>query len=323
VIGKCDETMEARMSEAVWLEIALNGPWSRDRQPNIPVQAQEIVDTALACVGEGASIVHFHAYDAISGRQRDEYEIYAPIIERIRARCDVICYGTLPFAGSVDSAQALSAPERFNAVERLAQAGLIEWSVVDPGSTNISHYSDIEADREGFVYANPESHVRYGLELAQRHALTPSYAIYEPGFMRLGAALHRRYPGAPTPVYRLMFSQGIAFGFPPTPWALEAYTKLLDHEHPGAPWMVAGLSVELGPVLELAVARGGHVRVGLEDAPIGCPLDNLTITRAARQRIEAAGRCLASPKEVRGRLSTLPLFPTVQSPCIPCKPTPY
>lgn len=292
------------MSLPTWLEVAINGPWSRTRQPNIPVTADEIVEAALACAGEGASIIHFHAYDPVSGRQRDDYEIYAPIIERIRSRADVICYGTLPFAGSVDSPQPLNAAQRFGAVDQLVRAGLIEWSVVDPGSTNISHYADMDSGKEGFVYANPESHIRHGLALAQHHGITPSYAIYEPGFMRLGAALHRQFPGAPTPIYRLMFSQTIAFGFPPTSWALESYLKLLVQEHAGAPWMIAGLGVELEGLIEEAVELGGHVRVGLEDSPMGCPHHNLQLVRQARQRIEAAGGRLAEAQQVRARLHT-------------------
>jgi 3-keto-5-aminohexanoate cleavage enzyme len=290
------------MKPPTWLEVAINGPWSRTRQPNMPITADEIVEAALACAAEGASIIHFHAYDPVSGRQRDDYDIYAPIIERIRARADVICYGTLPFAGSIDSPNPLSASQRFAAVERLVEAGLIEWSVVDPGSTHISHYGDIASGKEGFVYANPESHVRHGLALAQRHRITPSYAIYEPGFMRLGAALHRAYAGAPVPIYRLMFSQHIAFGFPPEPWALDAYLKLLAAEQPGAPWMVAGLGVELGGLIEHAVSLGGHVRVGLEDAPMGCPLNNLELLAGARRRIEAAGASLANATRVREAL---------------------
>ena len=162
------------MQEPTWLEVAVNGPWSRSRQPNIPLTADEIVDAALACAAEGASIIHFHAYDETTGRQRDDYEIYAPIIERIRAKADVICYGTLPFAGSVDAPAPLTPAQRYSAVERLVQAGLIEWSVVDPGSTNISHYSDMASGKEGFVYANPENHIRHGLEIAQRRQITPS-----------------------------------------------------------------------------------------------------------------------------------------------------
>jgi uncharacterized protein (DUF849 family) len=143
------------------------------------------------------------------------------------------------------------------------------------------------------------------LALAQKHRITPSYAIYEPGFMRLGAALHKAYPGAPTPMYRLMFSDHIAFGFPPVDWALEVYLKLLAQEAPTAPWMVAGLGVQIEPLIDLAVQRGGHVRVGLEDAPMGCALGNQALTERAARRIVAAGGRLASTTEVRATLRDL------------------
>jgi 3-keto-5-aminohexanoate cleavage enzyme len=293
------------MARGVWLEVALNGPWSRVRQPQIPITADEIVADAIACVNAGASILHFHAYDPATGRQRDDYDIYAPIIERIRSRADVICYPTIPFAGSTDSPNPLTPAQRFAAVEQLLLAGLIEWAVVDPGSTNITHYADIPDGREGFVYANPESHVRYGLALAQKHRMTPAYAIYEPGFIRLGAALHKAYPGAPTPMYRLMFSEQMSFGFPPTEWALDAYLKLLDREGRGAPWMVAGLGVEIEPLIEATVRRGGHVRVGLEDAPMGCALGNQLLTERAGRLITAAGGRLASAGDVRVALKAI------------------
>jgi len=293
------------MTAPTWLEVSLNGPWSRSRQPKMPVLADEIVADAIACAEAGASIMHFHAYDPATGRQRDDYEIYAPIIERIRSKTDVICYGTLPFAGSIDSPNPLTAAQRFAAVDKLVQAGLVEWSVVDPGSTNISHYADISEGKEGFVYANPESHVRYGLALAQKRGITPSYAIYEPGFMRLGAALHRAYPGAPVPIYRLMFSDHIAFGFPPTDWALDAYLKLLERESPGAPWMVAGLGVDIEPMIATIVMRGGHVRVGLEDAPMGCALGNRELVERAGRLIAGAGGNLATVVDVRAALKAV------------------
>lgn len=289
--------------ESVWLEVALNGPWSRSKQPNIPLSADEIVEEAIACAGEGASIVHFHAYDPANGRQRDDYEIYAPIIERIRSKCDLICYGTLPFAGSIDSPNALTSAQRFAAVDKLVRAKLVEWSVVDPGSTNIALYDEIAAGKEGFVYVNPEAHVRHGLELARQHRITPSYAIYEPGFMRLGAALHRQYPGAPVPIYRLMFSRQFAFGFPPAGWALEAYLKLLDVEAPGAPWMVAGLGVDIEPLIATAMMRGGHLRVGLEDALLGSKSRNRDLVERARRRIVEAGGRPACASEIREALA--------------------
>ena len=291
------------MQNPVWLEVALNGPWSRDRQPAIPVHADEIVEDAIACAAEGASIIHFHPYDPVTGRQRDDYEIYAPIIERIRAKADVICYGTLPFAGDVDAKDALTPEKRYSAVEKLASAGLIEWSVVDPGSTNISTRKDVASGKQGFVYSNPESHIRHGLDLCHRHKLTPSYAIYEPGFMRLGAALRRTVSGMSPPVYRLMFSDNFTFGFPPEEWAVQAYVRLLGIEEPDAQWMVAGLGVQIDPLVDFAVSHGGHIRVGLEDAPLGHAVSNLEQVRAARARIERNGGTPATAAQVRERLN--------------------
>lgn len=290
------------MEKAVWLEAALNGPWSRDRQPLIPIAPDEIVRDALDCAAAGAAIIHFHAYDTETGRQRDDYEIYAPIIERIRARVDVICYPTLPITGSADASGAMGPADRFAAVERLARAGLIEWAVVDPGSVNMTLLSDVPGGREGFVYLNPESHVRYGLGLAQAHGITPSYAIYEPGFLRLGAALARAYPGAPAPIYRFMFSDELSFGFPPEPWALDAHLALLRRDAPDGHWMVAGLGVDIAPLIGPAVARGGHVRVGLEDAHFGCDLPNRAHVESAARAIAASGGRPATAAEVRAAL---------------------
>lgn len=291
-----------KTDEPVWLEVALNGPWSRDRQPGIPILADEIVADAIDCAQEGAAIIHFHPYDEHSGRQFDDYEIYAPIIEKIRSKVDVICYGTLPFAGDVDSQDAQTPSRRFAAVEKLAQAGLIEWSVVDPGSTNIASFADINNGKPGFVYENPESHIRYGLDLCQRCELAPSFAIYEPGFMRLGAALHRNYAGMAKPIYRLMFSDDFTFGFPPEEWAMDAYLKLLQMQDPDAVWMIAGLGVRIEPLIEEAVRRGGHVRVGLEDAPMGWQISNVNQVRAARLRIEREGGRLAHAADIRKKL---------------------
>ena len=138
--------------------------------------------------------------------------------------------------------------------------------------------------------------------LASRYRFNPGYAIYEPGFLRLGAQLARE-AAAPQPIYRFMFSQGFAFGFPPAEYALDAYLRLLADEAPGAPWMIAGLAVDVLPLAGAAAARGGHVRVGLEDAPFGSKRGNLQWVQAAAREIRAAGSDLASATEVRRALN--------------------
>src|SRR5581483_6423953 len=64
-----------------WLEVSLNGPWSRDRQPGIPIAVRDIVEQGIACARAGASILHVHAYDEKTGRQKDDADLYAAIIE--------------------------------------------------------------------------------------------------------------------------------------------------------------------------------------------------------------------------------------------------
>jgi uncharacterized protein (DUF849 family) len=100
-----------------------------------------------------------------------------------------------------------------------------------------------------------------------------------------------------------MFSDGFAFGFPPEEYGLEAYLKLLEAGAPEAHWMIAGLAVDVRPLIAAAVARGGHVRVGLEDAPLGTDVRNAMWVDQAAAAIENAGGQVATATEIRRTLA--------------------
>ena len=241
-------------------------------------------------------IVHVHAYDESTGRQHDDWQIYARIIEGIRSRVDAIVYPTIPLAGS----------NRFSHVEELARRGLIEWTVLDPGSVNFARFSAVAQTAEGFVYENSLADISDGMRIVRAYALHPGYAIYEPGFTRLGAALAKGPPPSPSPVYRFMFSDEFAWGFPPKERYLDAHLALLDEVAPNAPWMVAGLGVDIRPLIEHAVRSGGGVRVGLEDAPRGSELSNVEWVREALATVRSFGTEPASAADVRAALSPTP-----------------
>ncbi len=286
----------------VWIEAALNGPWGRERQPGIPVTVDEIVADGIAAAEAGAAIVHLHAYDDATGRQRDEWPLYARIIEGIRAKVDVIVYPTIPLAGSEYAGSARPGAPRFGHIAELARRGLLEWMVLDPGSVGFVRFDELAGSSAGFIYANPLADVRDGMAIAHEQKLHPSFAIYEPGFMRLGAALARTLK-TPVPIYRLMFSDEFAWGFPAKPQYLAAYLRLLEETAPGAPWMVAGLGVDIRPLIPEAAGRGGHVRVGLEDAPWGSALTNQRWVEQAVHLVRQAGHEPATASEVRAFLS--------------------
>ena len=285
----------------VWIEAALNGPWGRERQRGIPITVAEIVADGIAAAQAGAAIVHLHAYDEQTGRQRDDWSLYARAIEGIRARVDVIVYPTVPLAGSD---YAGGAGRRYGHVEELARRGLLEWMVVDPGSVAFVRFDELGGPSPGFTYENPLPDIRDGMALAKEHGLHPSYAIYEPGFARLGAALATTMQ-TPAPIYRLMFSDEFAWGFPAKPVFLDAYLQLLAEAAPAAPWMVAGLGVDIRPLVPAATERGGHVRVGLEDAPWGSDLGNAGWVEQAVRLVRQAGGEPATAADARTSLSRM------------------
>ncbi len=222
----------------VWIEAALNGAWSRALQPGIPDTIEAIIADGVACARAGATIIHTHAYDG-GGLQTFDWQVYARIIEGIRAQVDVPVYPSYPafMTTAADTGPSFAdATVRFAHIEALAARGLLDFAIIDP----------------------------------------PAFAIYEPGFTRAGAALART-AGVKTPIYRFMFCETIAVGFPPRPYALAAHLALLEEEAGLAPWMIAGVCADLRPLIGETVARGGHIRVGLEDAPLRTPLSNLAL----------------------------------------------
>jgi 3-keto-5-aminohexanoate cleavage enzyme len=291
----------------VWIEAALNGPWSRALQPGIPDTIEAIIAEGVACARAGATIIHTHAYDG-GGPQTFDWQVYARIIEGIRAQVDVPVYPSYPAimtTGADTSPPFADVALRFAHIEALAARGLLDFAVVDPGSVNFTLTATTSAASPAATYINPESHVRHALDFAARHGLPPAFAIYEPGFTRAGAALARA-AGVKTPIYRFMFSGQFAFGFPPKPYALAAHLALLEEEAGPAPWMIAGLGADIRPLIGEAVTRGGHVRVGLEDARLGTAISNLVMVEQAVRMVRDHGAEPASAAELLQALGTLP-----------------
>lgn len=277
------------VAPSVWLEVALNGA-ARAYQPRIPVTVDAIVDEALACADLGAAIIHVHAYND-QGEPVEDADIYSRIIERVRAKSDVIIYPTLALSGDVGT--------RWKPLRTLAQRGLLEMGVVDPGSVNITHRMQAAAGVDGVHYQNPDSHIREGLKLAAEFGWRPAFAIYEPGFARLGAALAAAQPSLKTPIYRVMFSDNLLFGMAPSRRGVDLYAAHLDDTAAGSPRMISGLDADVASIAIYAINKGFHLRVGLEDAPFGSDRSNIDLTRNAVAMIEKYGRQLTPSSEIR------------------------
>ncbi len=283
-----------------WLEVCLNGGCSPDLQPNIPFSFDEIVNESLACVEAGAGIICVAAYDQKSGKVATDADIYSKIIEGIRTKVDTIVYPH-PINLRQNDLIPIEEDDRLKLAEILGERGLLDWVNVTPGSNNITHYDEVRLDKAGIVNINTETQIRSALGMAKKFKAHPSYQIFDPGAIRMGASLNWR-EGSPVAVYRFVFSSGFPLGFPPEDYGLTAYLNLLDQVAPGAPWMISGLDADIAPLIPRAVLEGGHVRVGLGDAPLGTDLKNIDMVKKAVADIESSGGNLATGDEIRDAL---------------------
>lgn len=249
----------------VIIEAAVNGETRPERNPHVPRKPEEIVADVVRCRDAGASIIHAHSGDIrLAGRAAaDLYlEAWRPILAQ---RPDTLWYPTL--------AARDEASERLAHVEILAAESGLRMGLCDPGSTNIGA-PDADGLPVGTVYTNRYEDVRLAFAQCERLRLGPSVAIYEPGWLRTTLAFLRAGRLPPGALVKLYFGgeyglfatlPGVSFGLAPTAHALLAYLDLLEGS--GLPWSVSVWGGDLfeTPLGRLALERGGHLHVGLEE----------------------------------------------------------
>jgi uncharacterized protein (DUF849 family) len=249
----------------VIIEAALNGVTSRRRNPGVPVTPDELAADAIGCIDRGATVVHTHAANHFAPPAERAAEYAACYRSVLTAHPEAILYPTI--GGGASPA------EQHAHVAMLASEGLIRASVLDPGSVNLGGTGpDGLPPESDFVYTNTFAATRYAMDLATEHRLGPSVAIYEPGWLQVILAYHRAGALPPGTLVKLYFAGGgylgggdALWGAPPIPEALDLYLAMLAGT--GIPWAVAVLGGDLfaSEIPRLALERGGHLRVGLED----------------------------------------------------------
>jgi 3-keto-5-aminohexanoate cleavage enzyme len=287
------------MSDApVLIEAAINGGTAKARNPHVPLTPEEIRADATRCLDAGATIIHAHNHDIrLSGEAaaRAYLDAWVPLLAE---RPDALWYPTL--------CVATGPLAKLEHVGLIAQQVPLTMAAVDPGSTNLGS-PDADGLPEGGVYANSYADIRQAFAFCAEHRLGPQLAIYEPGFLQCALTYHRagRLPAGS--MVKLYFggewgmwarAPGVTFGLPPTTNALLAYLDMLEGTE--LPWSVSvwGGDLMATPVARLALERGGHLHVGLEEHydPARTPA-NVELVEEAVALIESVGRPLATTSD--------------------------
>ena len=265
------------------VNVALTGmvPTKADN-PAVPVTPSEIVEDAERCVRAGASIVHVHARDD-DGAPTWRAAVYAEIVGGIRERCPgaIVCVST--------SGRSWKELERRAQVLDLEGALRPDLASLTLGSLNFPKQASVN---------DPETIVALAERMHER-GIVPELEVFDLGMTDYARFLVERGVLRPPFVFNVLL--GSLGTLAATPLNLAMVTGALPE---GSVWAGAGIGRFQLAVNVLAIASGGHVRVGLEDnlwldVEKTRPATNLALVERLVSLAHAVERPIATPAEAR------------------------
>jgi 3-keto-5-aminohexanoate cleavage enzyme len=213
---------------------------TKEQCPAIPITPAEISADGIAAWRAGAAVVHIHVRDA-SGQGAQDMDAFAQVLETLRAETDaILCLTTSGIPGrNLPTAERI-APLRLQPEMASFDAGTIQ---MDAGLfVNDPEFLDALAE-EALARG-----VKLELECFTIEMVETALRYHAEG--KIPAPLH------------FQFVTGTRHGMPAAAAALVEAVALLPGD---ATWSVIGVGRNQTPMAMLALAMGGHVRVGLED----------------------------------------------------------
>lgn len=258
---------------------------TRADSAHVPLTPDEVAADVRRCADLGASIVHLHPRDD-DGRPTQDPAIAARFIRAVRERSpDIIICATT--SGRTDPGL-----EGRIAVLDLDGDARPEMASLTLGSNNFPTGPSINA---------PATIVGLATRMRDR-GIVPEWEVFDLGMLDYAAYLRTKgLLGDPVYVNILLGSLG---NLQATPLNLALAVERLPA---GATWAATGIGRYQATMLPLAIAMGGHARVGLED---NLWWDDERTTLATNpalvERVVAIARAMgrepATPAQVRARL---------------------
>jgi uncharacterized protein (DUF849 family) len=278
-------------SDPLIINAALTGmvPTKRDN-PHVPVTPDEIAEDAERCRSAGASIVHLHARET-DGTPTWKSEIYAEIIGKVRARCPdvVVCVST--------SGRLWNEIERRADVLELDGDVKPEMASLTLGSLNFPQQASV----------NEPAIIRGLAERMAERGILPELEIFDLGMVDFGKFLVDRGVLKPPLYFNLLL--GSLGTLAASPQHLALLTQSLPAH---STWAAAGIGRFQFSMNALAIASGGHTRVGLEDnlwMDVGKerPASNLALVERLVALAHANEREVATPDQARAIIGLTPI----------------
>ena len=280
------------MSAPAVIAVAITGSVPRKKDnPALPVTVPEQVESTQAAFEAGATLVHVHVRNADESSSSDP-DKFAAFQEGVRRHCPgmIVQFST---GGRGRELAARGAP----LVHKPDMASLATGSVNFPT----------------IVYENPPAFVRDLATTMRDLGIKPEIEVFDLAMLTNTKMLVDEGLILPPPHVQFVF--GVKHALPPREDILDFELALMGKLLPGASWTAAGIGKDQFTVARWALARGGHVRTGLEDnirldRNTLAPSNAALVARTAELCAEA-GRPVATVAQARAILG-LPPHATTQ-----------
>ena len=250
-------------SRDVFITCAVTGSGdTAGRSDKVPVTPRQIADAAIEAANAGAAIAHIHVRNPETGKGARDVALYEEVLNLIkRSGIDVVVNFTAGMGGDL----TLGSPEQplppaaqgtdmVGATERLAHVAklLPEICTLDCGTMNFGE--------QDYIMTNTPAMLKAMAAQIQALGVKPEVEVFDTGHLLLAKWLHGQ--GLLDDPVMVQLCMGIPWGAPDDLATLLSLTTNLP-----ADWTFSAFSIgrnEL-PYTAVALAAGGHIRVGLED----------------------------------------------------------
>ena len=247
--------------------------------PAVPISISEQVESSLAAVEAGASIIHAHVRNADETPSSDP-EKFARLQEELRRH-------------SPDVIIQFSTGGRSGAGQE--RGGMLP---LRPDMASLSVGSNNFPTR---VYENPPDLVAWLASEMQKYEVVPEVEAFDLSHILQALRLHDE--GKLFGKLYVQFVMGLKNAMPADRAVFDFYVAQMQARAPQAEWCAAGIGPNQLVVNEWAIAAGGHTRAGLED---NVRLDRNTLAPSNAALIARAAelctryeRPVASPAQAR------------------------
>jgi uncharacterized protein (DUF849 family) len=269
--------------QPVVVTVAPTGPLTtREQHPGVPLTPTEIGVAVAAAAEAGAAVAHIHARDE-EGRPTADPAVYAAIAAEIRARCDIVVQASTGVGLTVPCEERVEILRGDEVDVRMA--------TLNPASMTFGTGT----------FSNPPWFVEALARRMLERGIRPELEVYDFGHVGLCLDLVER--GLVPEPLQFSFVMGVRGGMPGDPALLPVLRSMLPA---GAVWQAIGIGRAQLPLSLAALALGGNVRVGFEDNVYirrgELAESNAQFVRRAVAMVQAAGRPVATPDDVRERL---------------------